>query len=244
VAAGAAGAWAYTRPRLVSLAPAAATPSPEDVAMQEAKRLCENNDCEAAHAKLLSAIAESSRWRESDDFKSVESRWAEALLARADASPDTAFKRGLYQRVSQTMSVDSQRRKLAADRLQQLDANGGAALADPTDLPAAPGAPPNRSRIEDASAPTATRGDAGRKLAAEAAAPATGTGTSVEERERQLALQGTPDARLQLKQQLEPRVYGGKASEAEIRLLISTCKELGDRGCTQQARSVLNASRP
>jgi len=245
VAAGAAGAWGYTRSRLVSLAaPAAATPSPEDVAMQEAKRLCENNDCEAAHAKLLSAIAESSRWRESDDFKSVESRWAEALLARADASPDTAFKRGLYQRVSQTMSVDSQRRKLAADRLQQLDANGGAALADPTDLPAAPGAPPNRSRIEDASAPTATRGDAGRKLAAEAAAPATGTGTSVEERERQLALQGTPDARLQLKQQLEPRVYGGKASEAEIRLLISTCKELGDRGCTQQARSVLNASRP
>ncbi|HEV3189978.1 MAG TPA: FHA domain-containing protein [Polyangiaceae bacterium] len=244
VAAGAAGAWAYTRPRLVSLAPAAASPSPEDVAMQEAKRLCENNDCEAAHAKLLSAITDSSRWRESDDFKSLESRWAEALLARADASPDTGIKRDLYQRVSQTMSVDSQRRKLAADRLQQLDANGGAALADPTGLPAGPGAPSGKSRVEDASAPTATRSDAGRKWAAEPSAPATGAGTSVEERERQLALQGTADARLQLKQQLEPRVYGGKASEAEIRLLISTCKELGDRGCIQQARSVLNASRP
>ncbi len=124
VAAGAAGAWAYTRPRLLSHAPAAAAPSPEDVAMQEAKRLCENGDCEAAHAKLLSAISESSRLRESDDFKNVESRWAEALLARADASPDPGIKRGLYQRVAQTMSVDSQRRKIAADRLQQLDAGG------------------------------------------------------------------------------------------------------------------------
>jgi len=235
VAAGAAGAWAYTRPRLLSHAPAAAAPSPEDVAMQEAKRLCENGDCEAAHAKLLSAISESSRLRESDDFKNVESRWAEALLAHADASPDPGIKRGLYQRVAQTVSVDSLRRKIAADRLQQLDANGG---------PAASGNGPNKPRVEDASAPTTTRSDAGRKApAAEPSLPMAVAGASVEERERQLALQGTADARLQLKQQLEPRVYGGRASEAEIRLLISTCKELGDRGCIQQARSVLNASR-
>jgi hypothetical protein len=62
---------------------------------------------------------------------------------------------------------------------------------------------------------------------------------SVDERERQLALQGTPDAKLALRQQLEPRVFGGRASDAEIRLLISTCKDLGDRGCVQQARAVL-----
>ncbi len=210
VVAGAAGAWAYKRPRLASPASTATTRPPEDVAMEEAKRLCANNDCEAAHSKLVSAIAESSRWRESQDFKDLESRWAEALLTRADASPDPGTKRSLYQRVSQTMSVDPERRKIAADRLQQLDTSGGTALADPTDLPAAQGAPLNKSRVE--------------------------------ERERQLAVQGTADARLVLKQQLEPRVYGGRASEAEIRLLISTCKELGDRSCIQQARSVLNAS--
>jgi len=68
------------------------------------------------------------------------------------------------------------------------------------------------------------------------AAPGTG---GVEDRERQLALLGTPDSKLALKQQLEPRVYGGKASDAEVRLLISTCKDLGDKGCVQQARAVL-----
>ena len=60
----------------------------------------------------------------------------------------------------------------------------------------------------------------------------------VDERERQLALQGTPDAKMQLKQQLEQRVYSGKASDTEIRLLISTCKDLGDKPCVQQARAI------
>jgi hypothetical protein len=41
-----------------------------------------------------------------------------------------------------------------------------------------------------------------------------------------------------LKQQLEPRVFGGKASDTEIRLLISTCKDLGDKSCVQQARAI------
>jgi hypothetical protein len=60
----------------------------------------------------------------------------------------------------------------------------------------------------------------------------------MDDRERQLALQGTQDAKILLKQQLEQRVYGGKASDTEIRLLISTCKDLGDRSCVQQARAI------
>jgi hypothetical protein len=65
------------------------------------------------------------------------------------------------------------------------------------------------------------------------------TAPTVDDRERQLALQGTPDAKLQLKQQLEQRVEIGRASDTEIRLLISTCKDLGDRVCVQQARAAL-----
>jgi hypothetical protein len=60
----------------------------------------------------------------------------------------------------------------------------------------------------------------------------------VDDRERQLALQGTQDSKVLLKQQLEPRVFGGKATDTEIRLLISTCKDLGDKTCVQQARAV------
>ena len=34
-----------------------------------------------------------------------------------------------------------------------------------------------------------------------------------------------------LKQQLEQKVYSGRASDTEINLLISTCKDLGDKLC-------------
>jgi len=72
--------------------------------------------------------------------------------------------------------------------------------------------------------------------------PATATARpsdgSLEDRERQLALQGTQESKMLLKQRLESRVFGGSASDAEIRLLISTCKDLGDRQCVQQARAV------
>ncbi len=72
------------------------------------------------------------------------------------------------------------------------------------------------------------------------AAPAAKTaGTSADERERQLALQGTTDSKMLLKQQIEQRLRGGKASDTEIRLLISTCKDLGDKTCVQQARAAL-----
>jgi len=44
---------------------------------------------------------------------------------------------------------------------------------------------------------------------------------------------------MQLKQQLEQRVSSGRASETEIKLLISTCKDLGDKPCVQQARALM-----
>jgi hypothetical protein len=62
---------------------------------------------------------------------------------------------------------------------------------------------------------------------------------SVDDRERALALQGTQDSKVLLKKQLEQRVNNGKASDSEIRLLIGTCKDLGDRACVQAARAAL-----
>ena len=131
---------------------------------------------------------------------------------------------------------------------------------NPTDLPAANGTSGGRALDDAAPAPAvreARRAPAPESppvppvLVAPAAAPspspasppstattARSSGGSVDDRERQLALQGTQDSKLLLKQQLEQRVYSGKASETEIRLLISTCKDLGDRTCVQQARAV------
>jgi ABC transport system ATP-binding/permease protein len=240
VVAGAAGAWVYTRPRARPIAtppPVAASPSPEQAALADARRLCAAGDCESAHAKLESAIPESSRWRDSQDFHDVESAWAQSLIDRADAANDVTTKRSLYQRVSQSMSVDAVHRKAAADKLQLLDSSSVvAASANAMELPVAPSATTSKPRQEEP--PTAaarTEPAAPRRPAATEAGP-----LSPEERERQLALQGTPEAKLALKQQLEPRVYGGKASETEIKLLISTCKDLGDHNCVQQARGVLS----
>jgi len=68
---------------------------------------------------------------------------------------------------------------------------------------------------------------------------AKGPATSVDDRERALALQGTQDSKALLKKQLEQRMNNGKASDTEIRLLIGTCKDLGDRACVQAARAAL-----
>ncbi len=239
VAAGAAGAWVYTRPKPHPIAaPVVSAASPEQAALADARRMCAAGDCEGAHAKLEGAIPESSRWRDSQDFRDVQSAWAQSLLDKADAANDMAGKRALYQRVATSMSVDPVHRKAAADKLQLLDSsNVVTASAVASELPVAPSATTAKPRQEEPPA-VATRAEAAPRRPAAAAAEAAPP-PNVEERERQLALQGTPDAKLALKQQLEPRVYSGKASEDEVRLLISTCKDLGDRTCVQQARAAL-----
>jgi pSer/pThr/pTyr-binding forkhead associated (FHA) protein len=256
VIAGTIGAWVYTRRDLEPRAPVApvATPqSPERAALDEAKAMCAAGDCEAAHKKLETAIAETSALRGTQDFKDVETKWADQLLARADAEPATGLKQAMYQRVSQAMGVDATRRKVAADKLQQLEA-----IAEAMPSATAPAPSPvtgsGKTRAEDSVAqPPRAEGTRRSTLAAfptetnsastsassggqTAAKP---SGATVDERERALALQGTPDSKVLLKKQLELRVYNGKASDTEIRLLIGTCKDLGDRVCVQAARAAL-----
>ena len=253
VVAGAMGAWLYTRPRLQRAIPVAtAASSPDRAALEQAKRLCASGDCEAAHERLAS-ITESSPLHSSPEFRDVENRWADELLARAEKEPDVATRRALYQRVAQAITVEPMRRKVGADKLQELDVIATGAT-NPMQLPVA-----SSARAADDAAPTAaTRAEPVRRVAVAAEPPAAPTinvppplppppslpvttrpaTVSVDDRERQLALQGTQDAKMLLKQQLEQRVYGGKASDTEIRLLISTCKDLGDRSCVQQARAI------
>ncbi len=255
VCAGAAGAWSYTRPRFPARAGAPTPESAEQIALDEAKKLAATGDWDGAHAKLEGPIADpSSHWRDEPEVKDIESQWAEALLTRADKTSDAATKRGLYQTVSQAMSVDAPHRKVAADRLQELDANASATAAKATDLPMAANPIKESGRTREDASGTSLRGDGGRKgvwaqevvAAAPLGAPASqgaAAPSGVDDRERQLALQGTPDAKILLKQQLEPRVFSGRASDAEVRLLISTCKDLGDKSCVQQARAVLGMAK-
>jgi pSer/pThr/pTyr-binding forkhead associated (FHA) protein len=266
VSAGALGAWMYTRPPpMRASAPAVTTSAPEQAVLAEAEKLCLEGDCPAAQAKLDATLPAASRWRDTAQFRDIETRWAESLIERADAAVDVTAKRELYSRVAQTIGVDGAHRKVAADRLQQLDTNSGVVptntMALPSATASASASTSNRPRDRLDGGARAARGDAGRRSALAAlevaaaapleAAPATAAASTsaagsggVEDRERQLALQGTPDSKVALKQQLEPRVYSGKASDAEVRLLISTCKDLGDKICVQQARTALAQRKP
>jgi pSer/pThr/pTyr-binding forkhead associated (FHA) protein len=258
VLAGTLGAWAYTRREVEphAITGPASGASPERAALDEAKALCGSGDCETARNKIEGAIGEASALRSSQDFKDIETKWADQVLARAQTEKDTAAKEAMYQRVAQAMGVDPTRRKTAADKVQQLEA-----LADAVPAPAAPSAsapPPEKPRSEESvsatphpegtrrAAPVAYANEAAIPVAAAvtpsapspapAAKPSTG---SVDDRERALALQGTPDSKVLLKHQLEQRISNGKASDSEIRLLIGTCKDLGDRACVQAARAAL-----
>jgi hypothetical protein len=163
----------------------------------------------------------------------------------------------MYQRVAQTMTVEATRRKSGADKLQELEVSANAAVTNPMQLPVASSAPEDAvpaptppPRVEAPRRPVVVAPDppplppvvVPPPLPAPPTLPVTTpprpSASGVDDRERQLALQGTQDSKMLLKQQLEQRVYAGKASDTEIRLLISTCKDLGDKPCVQQARAV------
>jgi pSer/pThr/pTyr-binding forkhead associated (FHA) protein len=221
--------------------------------LDDAKRACAAGDCETAHTKV-GQIGENSPLRQTQDFKDVENRWADQVLAKADAETDITRKRALYQRVASTPTVDATRRKIAADKIQGLDA----VVTNPTQLPIAASSPNPTDTV-------AMQHDAGhrRELATDSQlppppnptypaavttnppplpppTPPTGPATGgVTDKDRQLALQDSPEAKQLLKQRLEQSVYSGKASETQIKLLIETCKQLGDRLCVSQARQQL-----
>jgi pSer/pThr/pTyr-binding forkhead associated (FHA) protein len=243
VAVGAVAAWAWSRPSAGRVTPLVTAPSMDQVALDDAKKLYAAGSLEAAHTKLAT-VAEGSSLRDTPDFKGIEVAWADLLLSQADAEPDPAKKRALFQRVSQAMTVDAERRKFAANKILALDEPGGAAVATPSQLPMAA----DHSRPDDPVA--ASRPDANRRGSSSqdpppqvpttsnpGPSPSPQSGSN-DERARQLALQGTDDSRKLLKSQLEQRVFSGKASDTEVDLLISTCRDMGDKQCVQRARAI------
>ena len=256
VVAGALGAWVYTRPRPDAASPpASAMVSPDQATLDDARRKCASGDCETAHDELAGLPA-GSPVRSSSDFKDIENRWADQELARGDAETDSGRKHRLYQRVAQDVAVDAGRRKAAADKLQALDTVAAIPTTTPTSLPVAstpdtteppPKPDPKKaSTLADPASLTPTTTMSPAPAPAPAPAPTTTVAAAptkvpgnADDRERQQALQAsTPDAKAAFKSQLEQKVYSGRASDTEIRMLIATCKELGDKMCVAQARQI------
>ena len=257
VLAGTFGAWAYTRrdvePHAVS-GTAAASSSPERVALDEAKALCAAGDCETARNEIEAShrrglrpaqLAGLQGHRDQVGRPDAGSRrcrdghgHARGHVPARLAGRWASTRRGARRRPTSCSSSRRSPTRFRPPRLRRqrlprpprsltkspspprLTPRGRDALRPPTPpRPPFPW-PPWRPRPRRLLRPKPSAG-------------------SVDDRERALALQGTPDSKVLLKHQLEQRVNNGKASDSGIRLLIGTCKDLGDRACVQAARAAL-----
>jgi len=89
----------------------------------QAKLLLDKGDVFGAHAKLLELPATSAD-KNSETYRMIEGRWADALMEAAEKEADVDAKRGLLDQVAKSPGVDQARRTRAASALAELDDAG------------------------------------------------------------------------------------------------------------------------
>jgi len=190
--------------------------------LKEAKELIDSKDFERAHKKL-EAINDNSPVRESQEFKDIESKWADWMFSKLDQMSDPAEKKRILQQIASTESVSPEQRKKAADMLGSL---GG---PEPTvQQPANP--PPTGGGVY---VPSSSGGSGTSSTAtAKTAETTTTTGPTAPPPPGQLD-------EAALRKGIEGKVWSGKANEQEIKLLIAICKHQRDMACRDRAVAML-----
>ena len=98
-------------------------PPKTSTTLGQAKQLLDKGDVFGAHAKLLELPATSAD-KNSEVFRMIEGRWADALMEAAEKESDVDAKRGLLDQVAKSPGVDQARRTRAASALAELDDAG------------------------------------------------------------------------------------------------------------------------
>jgi pSer/pThr/pTyr-binding forkhead associated (FHA) protein len=193
--------------------PHAPATSEDNQKLEEAKKLLDSGDIEGAHKKVLE-IPENSSAREDDTFKSVERKWADSIFEKANQATEPLEKRRLLNQIMATPSVDAEQRRKAATLANEIT------IPEPTAKPVGPGPGTmggGQNPYEPAQPqPTPTK-------TADTPPPPVG---------------GPPDEAA-MRRALEPKVWGGRASLEEIRLLKAICSHMGDRTCRDRANAML-----
>jgi pSer/pThr/pTyr-binding forkhead associated (FHA) protein len=222
---------------------------PAHAALEEAKKLAAQGDLDLAHARIAADVAGATSLHDSPDVRAIETRWADALLTRADQEPDIPTRRMLLSQVAQSTTVDAGRRRTASDKLKEVELLG----TDIHELPKAAKEPTEkekekeREQVREATAlATPNSAPARATKPALAADPWSSGGGGVKESASDTASGKTTDLALQGREgeakaraALEPRVFGGRASPDEIRMLKAICKHQGDRACSERAAALL-----
>lgn len=193
--------------------------------IKEAQDLVAAKDFERAHTKLQ-AINDNSPARDSDAFKEIESKWADWMFSKVDQLQDVAEKKRLLQEITKAQSVSADQRKKAADMLQ------GLAGPEPTTQPQQGGGTYVPQNPGGGSFGTASGGAAGTATTAKPTETSTPSGPTAPPPPGQFDQSA-------MRKSLEPKVWAGKASEDEIRLLIALCKHDHDAVCKSRAAAML-----
>jgi pSer/pThr/pTyr-binding forkhead associated (FHA) protein len=224
----------------VAPTPTAGPVDPARQLLEEIKALAAQGNLDAAHQRIAVDVATFPSLSEAPETRDIESRWADATLVRAGQEHDVTTRRTLLSSVAQATMVDAGRRRVAADKLKEADFLG----TDVKELPKA-------KTSTQAAAEPATK-QARPVLAADPwstpAPPPTRAGSapttpdSSIARATDLAMQGR-DGEAKARAQLEPRVFGGRASPEEIRMLRAICKHMGDRVCVDRTTALLTSQK-
>jgi pSer/pThr/pTyr-binding forkhead associated (FHA) protein len=230
---GGAAVYAMTRPPtdtvpkgLEGVPPEAAQEDMDRAKLKEAKAALDAKDVQKAH-DLLQAIPETSPVRDDPAFQEIEARWADSLLEKAkDKSKPAKERFDLLAQVASASSVDRPRRDQAIAMLQEIS----------TENPELPKyTPPPR--------PTTGRPDPN-GVAQPPNGPPPGPQPSTAPSKNPESIpppQGAPEKSQYASQRrvLEPKVWAGKATIDEIKLLRAMCSHDGDRLCRDRANTML-----
>ena len=183
--------------------------------LDDALKLLAGKDVEGAHKKLLE-IGEDVRPTEDPGFMKIEAAWADMKFAEVEAAPDSKGKKTILKEIASTDTVDAKTRTRAAEMIREIEAKEPPPVPtyNPVMRPAGNFNPGSGSSTVDKPP------DAAKTVAA-------------------LPAQGPPNEE-KMRRALEPKVWGGRASLAEIRMLKAICSHMGDHACRNRASEMYN----
>jgi pSer/pThr/pTyr-binding forkhead associated (FHA) protein len=191
--------------------------------LDEAQEKLGAKDYEGAHRKALE-IPESSPARDDPAFKAIEASWADAMFRRVEQATANAQKKTLLKEINATPSVDAERRKKAADMVSDIEAK---------EPPPPPPPPPPPVQYNPAESHPPAHGGAPSNPAS------TPSANKVELNAVPGAIpQDLAEEDLQRKL-LEPKVWGGRGTLDDIRMLKAICSHLGNKECRDRAAALL-----
>jgi len=198
--------------------------------LKDAKASLDAGQIDQAH-ELLEGIPDTSAVREDPIFKQIEARWADTLFEKAAYEGLTNEQKfDMLAQVASTSSVDRDRRDKAIQMLEELKTRDP--MLENRKTPPRPPRPtepgPGAGYLPN---PYGTQ--------APTPAPPASTATKVPDSVPTAPLDSSGYAAQ--RKALEPKVWGGKASAEEIRMLRAICSHMGDRACRDRAAAMLKA---